>query len=107
VVVCGFSVLCWQRKAAAIVASGFPSYAPRFFAGAGDPQRVEGITRRAREIMQEISALEEKPAARQDKSDYPTDEQMTTMFSAWKAGGKEGIRQALREARVRQGQKKE
>jgi hypothetical protein len=57
--------------------------------------------------MQEISALEEKPAARQDKSDYPTDEQMTTMFSAWKAGGKEGIRQALREARVRQGQKKE
>jgi hypothetical protein len=43
------------RDAAAIVATGFPTYAPRFFAGAADPQRVEAITRSAREIMQEIN----------------------------------------------------
>ncbi len=35
------------------------------------------------------------------KSQYPNDEQMTTMFNAWKTGGEEGLRKAL-EARKKE-----
>lgn len=43
------------EKAAGIVAAWFPSYAPRFFAGAADPKLVQRITERARELVSDIS----------------------------------------------------
>ena len=75
-----------QEKAATIVAETFPSYAERFFAGAPDPHTVEGITARAREIMQRISRFEENPAVGQKMAAYPTDEQMQELYEAHKAG---------------------
>jgi len=43
------------RQAAAIVATWFPCYAPRYFAGLNDPKLVAGVTERAREILVDIS----------------------------------------------------
>ena len=43
-----------------------------------------------------------KPEPRLDPNlpEYPTPEQAETMYNAWRTGGQEGIRQALREARL-------
>lgn len=51
------------RQAAGIVAACFPSYAPRFFAGAQSPELVEGITEQARGIMTDISNMDKRPVA--------------------------------------------
>jgi hypothetical protein len=40
-----------------------------------------------------------EPRLDQNKPEYPTDEQMTTMFNAWKKGGEAGILEVLRPAR--------
>jgi hypothetical protein len=37
-----------------------------------------------------------KPRLDPDEPEYPTDEQMTTMFNAWKKDGKAGILGGLR-----------
>ena len=46
---------------------------------------------------------QDRPTPRLDPSlpDYPTPEQSAAMFNAWKKGGREGLMQALREARIR------
>lgn len=37
-----------------------------------------------------------EPRLDPNKPDYPTDEQMTAMFNAWKKGGEESLLEALR-----------
>lgn len=45
------------KQASSIVVDLFPRYAPRFFGGSDDPKLVEGITKRAKEIVVEISNM--------------------------------------------------
>jgi hypothetical protein len=61
------------RDAAAIVATGFPIYAPRFFAGTADLQRVEEIARRARVIQELNGRRAPEPRAAPNLSEYSTE----------------------------------
>jgi hypothetical protein len=45
------------------------------------------------------------PQLSPERNEYPTDEQMDTIFNAWRKDGKEGIARALRELYPRTHQK--
>jgi tetratricopeptide (TPR) repeat protein len=61
-----------EAESAASIVEWFPSYAPRFFAGAQNPQVVAGITTRAKELLQEISKSADRGKATDQPKAAPT-----------------------------------